>query len=98
MPTFLKVLLSLVIEVICATAGGFLGAGTVMCCLRADEWGPGAGVTIIFFGLVGFMIGSFLGAAGIVMFWRRVNPLSQPFSANQTRPQGAGVWPPPPQR
>ncbi len=96
MPAVLKVLLSLVIEVVCATAGAILGAGIVMCCLRADESGPGAGVTIIFFGLIGFMIGSFLDAAGIVMFWRRVNSASQPFSASQTRPQAAGVWPPPP--
>jgi len=82
MPSFLKVLLSLAIEIVCVLVGGTLATGIAWVSLRADEMGPGAGVTIILFGLIGFAFGSFVGAAGIVMLWRRTNT-SQPLSSGR---------------
>lgn len=96
MPTVLKILLSLVIEVVSTAAGGILGVGIAWGSLRADEMGPGAGVTIILFGLIGFAFGSFVGAAGIVTLWRRSNT-SQPLSSSRGG-NLEGVWPPPPRR
>lgn len=94
--TFLKVLLSLAIEIVCAFAGGFLAAGLAYGSLRSDEMGPGAGVTVVLFGLVGFAFGSFVGAAGIVMLWRRTNTPRQLFPGQGGNLEG--VWPPPPRR
>ena len=97
MPISLKVLLSLAIEVICGATGGLLGAGIVIGCLWAGEMGPGAGVSMMLFGVIGLVVGLIMGAAGIVVSWRRVGASTLPLPPVQGD-TADGVWPPAPSR
>ncbi len=95
MPTFLKVLLSLIIVVICVLAGGGIGAWLPMRDIPPGEGAPGDGYVVFFFGVIGMMVGFFVGFISIMVFWMTLGNRIEAKPGVAIYPQ-EGIWPPPP--
>ncbi len=100
MPIFLKVLLSLVIGIACVFTGGGIGAWLAWLSVRnvpPSQDSAGDGIGVIFFGMLGMVIGCFVGIISIMAFWTALRNRSTAKSGPGIHPQ-EGVWPPPPRR
>lgn len=100
MPTFLKVLLSLAIETGCVFAGGGISVWLAWLSVRnipPGEDTPGDGIGVIFFGMLGMVVGCFVGIISIMAFWTTLRNRAAAKSGPVIHPQ-EGVWPPAPKR
>ena len=103
MPTYLKIIITLCVEMFLIVTGGAVGAWLPVRNIPAGEGRPGNSIGMFIFGMTGMIVAGMVGVVILVIFWsglamrceaagRKIGDI------NPAVPQAEGVWPPSPKR